>query len=87
MGEEAGEKPLQKMAEAFRVLATAVKNCKEQNESEGLDSSCFSHACSHVSVLFGCLGVAFKFAENDFVAKVQSLFFFLTVERDSFLPP
>lgn len=30
----------------------------------------FSHGCSLISPLFGCLGIAFKFAEKDYVAKV-----------------
>uniref|UniRef100_M8ATP3 Glycolipid transfer protein domain-containing protein 1 n=1 Tax=Aegilops tauschii TaxID=37682 RepID=M8ATP3_AEGTA len=32
----------------------------------------FSRACSNVSVLFGCLGIAFKFAEMDYVAKASA---------------
>lgn len=33
----------------------------------------FSHGCSLISPLFGCLGIAFKFAEKDYVAKVHDL--------------
>ncbi|TVU02277.1 hypothetical protein EJB05_52232 [Eragrostis curvula] len=38
-----------------------------------MDAGAFSGACSNVSVLFGCLGIAFKFAEMDYVAKVNDL--------------
>ncbi|XP_037431694.1 histone H3.3-like [Triticum dicoccoides] len=31
----------------------------------------FSRACSNVSVLFGCLGIAFKFSLMDYVAKAS----------------
>ncbi|KAJ4980546.1 hypothetical protein NE237_031383 [Protea cynaroides] len=63
-----GEKPLVKIAVAFQDLAATVK-------SEALDVKVapFSHACSLVSPLFGCLGIAFKFAEMDYVAKVHDL--------------
>ncbi|XP_010444898.2 PREDICTED: ACD11 homolog protein [Camelina sativa] len=33
----------------------------------------FCSACSHVPVLFNCLGFAFKFAEMEYVAKVKDL--------------
>ncbi|KAI4386465.1 hypothetical protein MLD38_004396 [Melastoma candidum] len=33
----------------------------------------FCEACSLVSVLFSCLGLAFKFAELEYVAKLQDL--------------
>jgi len=38
-----------------------------------MDAAAFSRACSNVSVLFGCLGIAFKFAKMDYVAKVDDL--------------
>ncbi|CAL1408234.1 unnamed protein product [Linum trigynum] len=49
---------------------------EEEEEEEGepelrLDSFC--QACSLVSVLFSCLGLAFKFAETEYVAKVRDL--------------
>ncbi|CAL1392766.1 unnamed protein product [Linum trigynum] len=47
---------------------------EEEEEGEGelrLDSFC--QACSLVSVLFSCLGLAFKFAETEYVAKVRDL--------------
>ncbi|KAK9715109.1 hypothetical protein RND81_06G144100 [Saponaria officinalis] len=63
MGEEDGEKPLRKIAKAFEELA-------EQSE---IAVAPFSNACALVSPLFGCLGIAFKFAERDYVAKVKDL--------------
>ncbi|CAL9158774.1 unnamed protein product [Musa hybrid cultivar] len=63
-----GEKPLRRIAEAFEGLAEAA-NCK----TASMEVAPFSRACSHVSVLFGCLGIAFKFAEMDYVAKVEDL--------------
>ncbi|KAL5731657.1 Accelerated cell death 11 [Ranunculus cassubicifolius] len=64
-----GEKPLLKIAEAFKQLET---NLNSQHPSE-IEIAPFSHACSLVSPLFGCLGIAFKFAEMDYVAKVEDL--------------
>uniref|UniRef100_A0A2P2L859 Uncharacterized protein MANES_14G122400 n=1 Tax=Rhizophora mucronata TaxID=61149 RepID=A0A2P2L859_RHIMU len=64
----AGEKPLRKMAEAFKELADAV-----DAPAAEVEVGPFSHGCSLVSPLFGCLGIAFKFAEMDYVAKVHDL--------------
>lgn len=61
-------RPLRQIAEAFQELAFAL------NSGNGdIQLVPFCHACSRVSVLFGYLGIAFKFAEKDFVAKIQSL--------------
>ncbi|RWR85826.1 accelerated cell death 11 [Cinnamomum micranthum f. kanehirae] len=65
-----GEKPLRKIAASFKDLAAAVNS---QNPEVKVEVAPFSAACSHVSVLFGCLGIAFKFAEMDYVAKVDDL--------------
>ncbi|XXG74684.1 hypothetical protein AAC387_Pa07g3343 [Persea americana] len=65
-----GEKPLRKIAASFKDLAAAVNS---QNPEVQVEVAPFSAACSHVSVLFGCLGIAFKFAEMDYVAKVDDL--------------
>ncbi|XP_078428791.1 glycolipid transfer protein (GLTP) family protein [Wolffia australiana] len=73
MGEEAEERPLKRIAEAFHELDLAINSIKGQEESRGLDATRFSRACSLVSFLFGCLGIAFKFAELDYVAKVEDL--------------
>jgi len=59
---------LTQLAEAFQELALALSP-----GNGDIQVAPFSHACSLVSVLFGCLGIAFKFAEMDYVAKVQSL--------------
>ncbi|PKA61987.1 hypothetical protein AXF42_Ash019193 [Apostasia shenzhenica] len=63
-----GEKPLLRIADAFASLAETVRS-----DSEALEVAPFSDACSRVSILFGCLGIAFKFAEMDYVAKVEDL--------------
>eukprot|EP01018_Ginkgo_biloba_P031072 Gb_25051 [translate_table: standard] len=63
-----GEKPLRQIAEAFEDLASVLNSGRDD-----LQVAPFSRACSLVSILFGCLGVAFKFAEMDYVAKVRDL--------------
>lgn len=62
------EKPLRKISEAFKELAATVNS-----QSAIVEVASFSRACSLVSPLFGCLGIAFKFAEMDYVAKVSLL--------------
>ncbi|KAL6201493.1 hypothetical protein ACLB2K_025207 [Fragaria x ananassa] len=64
----ANEKPLRKIAEAFEELEAAVNS-----QTGEVEVARFSQACSLVSPLFGCLGIAFKFAEMDYVAKVRDL--------------
>ncbi|KAK9936906.1 hypothetical protein M0R45_013726 [Rubus argutus] len=61
-------KPLRKIAEAFKELELAVNS-----QTAEVEVASFSQACSLVSPLFGCLGIAFKFAEMDYVAKVHDL--------------
>lgn len=63
----ADEKPLRKIAEAFKELELAVNS-----QTAEVEVAPFSQACSLVSPLFGCLGIAFKFAEMDYVAKVRT---------------
>ncbi|CAM9002527.1 unnamed protein product [Rhodiola kirilowii] len=65
-GVNASLTPLSDIADAFEELAPVV-------DSDYLQLSTFCHACSYVSVLFGCLGLAFKFAELEYVAKVKNL--------------
>ncbi|XP_071724946.1 accelerated cell death 11 [Rutidosis leptorrhynchoides] len=65
------KKPLRKMADAFKELSNTLNNNTQPNKE--LAVAPFSHACSLVSPLFGCLGIAFKFAEMDYVAKVRDL--------------
>ncbi|XP_059438629.1 accelerated cell death 11 [Corylus avellana] len=62
------EKPLRKISEAFKELAATVNS-----QTADVEVASFSRACSHVSPLFACLGIAFKFAEMDYVAKVNDL--------------
>ncbi|CAN6465313.1 unnamed protein product [Victoria cruziana] len=62
------EKPLRQIAEAFKGLSTNI-----ESQNPDVDIAAFSRACSLVSVLFGFLGFAFKFAEMDYVAKVDDL--------------
>ncbi|KAL6198477.1 hypothetical protein ACLB2K_028266 [Fragaria x ananassa] len=64
----ANEKPLRKIAEAFEELEAAVNS-----QTGELEVARFSRACSLISPLFGCLGIAFKFAEMEYVAKVHDL--------------
>ncbi|CAI9776052.1 unnamed protein product [Fraxinus pennsylvanica] len=62
------------MAEAFKELANAVNSqCPDGEEEPRIELGPFSLACSLVSPLFRCLGIAFKFAELDYVAKVDDL--------------
>ncbi|XP_057971334.1 accelerated cell death 11 [Malania oleifera] len=68
MAEEEGDKLLRKIADAFKGLAATVNS-----ETSEVEVALFAHACSLVSPLFGCLGIAFKFAEMDYVAKVDDL--------------
>lgn len=64
----ADEKPLRKISDAFKDLAATVNS-----ETSDIEVAPFSRACSLVSPLFGCLGIAFKFAEMDYVSKVNDL--------------
>lgn len=57
------------MAEAFKDLANTL-NSQTLDEAAKMEVAPFSHACTLVSPLFRCLGIAFKFAELDYVAKV-----------------
>ncbi|MBA0688177.1 hypothetical protein Goari_005980, partial [Gossypium aridum] len=68
MANSENEKILRKMADAFKELAATVIS-----QTADMEVAPFSRACSFVSPLFGCLGIAFKFAEMDYVAKVGDL--------------
>lgn len=65
MADSDADRPLRKISTAFKELAVTVSSPTPE-----VPVSQFSHACSLVSPLFGCLGIAFKFAEMDYVAKV-----------------
>ncbi|KAJ1420891.1 Glycolipid transfer protein superfamily [Sesbania bispinosa] len=56
------DKPLQKIADAFKELANVITI-----ENSDVDVAAFSRACSYVALLFGCLGLHFKFIEMDYV--------------------
>ncbi|KAF7842476.1 accelerated cell death 11 [Senna tora] len=64
----ANAKPLRRISEAFKEIEAIVNS-----QSSDVDVASFSRASSLVSPLFGCLGIAFKFAEMDYVAKVNDL--------------
>ncbi|KAK8688153.1 hypothetical protein V6N13_086930 [Hibiscus sabdariffa] len=68
MANEERDKTLRKIADAFKELAASVNS-----QTTDIEVAPFSRACSFVSPLFGCLGIAFKFAEMDYVAKVSDL--------------
>ncbi|XP_048134713.1 ACD11 homolog protein-like isoform X2 [Rhodamnia argentea] len=63
--------PLSGIAEAFEEMAALLRSDEGGSVELRLDEFC--DACSLVSVLFGCLGLAFKFAEMEYVAKVRDL--------------
>ncbi|KAL4627102.1 hypothetical protein ACB094_05G135500 [Castanea mollissima] len=62
-------KPLRKISEAFKELEATVNS----QTPDDVKVASFSRACTLISPLFGCLGIAFKFAEMDYVAKVNDL--------------
>ncbi|KAM3238502.1 ACD11 protein isoform X1 [Capsicum annuum] len=57
--------PLSAIAEAFEELSL------NRGHYNDLMLKPFCDACSHVSVLFASLGIAFKFAELEYVSKFQ----------------
>ncbi|KAK3026814.1 hypothetical protein RJ639_041886 [Escallonia herrerae] len=67
---EHDEKPLRKISSSFKDLSSTLNS---QAPDAHLDLASFSRACAHVSPLFRCLGIAFRFAEMDYVAKVDDL--------------
>ncbi|KAE8796635.1 Glycolipid transfer protein [Hordeum vulgare] len=67
MGSNEADKPLRRIGASFEQLAAVAK----QQQQPAMAAGDFSRACSNVSVLFGCLGIAFKFAEMDYVAKAS----------------
>ncbi|CAM6096580.1 unnamed protein product [Calypogeia fissa] len=72
--EENSSTPLKEISEAFAGLAADVSRAKSSSvHSEQVQVAKFANACDRISVLFGCLGIAFKFAEKDYVAKVKDL--------------
>lgn len=73
-GETTMTTPLSAMAEAFEELSRTVGKFNINGCSDDcLRLKPFCDACSLVSVLFGCLGIAFKFAEYEYCSKVRDL--------------
>ena len=77
-------RPLQEICRAFSELladSSDLNLVKEDDEGElgdgemerirDVDVVAFANASSRVSVLFRHLGIAFKFAERDYVSKVE----------------
>lgn len=56
------------ISDAFEELSDLIK--KDNGVSIELRLKPFCDACSLVSVLFGSLGIAFKFAEMEYTSKV-----------------
>uniref|UniRef100_A0A0A0KWE8 Glycolipid transfer protein domain-containing protein n=1 Tax=Cucumis sativus TaxID=3659 RepID=A0A0A0KWE8_CUCSA len=65
-----GATPLTAIAESFEGLAKLVKSLKNSSQELRLDTLC--DACSLVSILFSSLGLAFKFAELEYVSKIAN---------------
>ena len=61
---------LSSIADAFEELSDLIKKDKSNGASFELRLKPFCDACSLVSVLFGSLGIAFKFAEMEYTSKV-----------------
>ncbi|KAF7132463.1 hypothetical protein RHSIM_Rhsim09G0133100 [Rhododendron simsii] len=61
---------LTKMAEAFNELANDVNS---RSAPPRLSLSKFCRACRLLSPLIGCMGIAFRFADAEFSAKVDGL--------------
>ncbi|EXB90907.1 hypothetical protein L484_012001 [Morus notabilis] len=64
--------PLSAIAEAFEEVEKLI-NLQKINGAQQfqlrLDTLC--EACSPISILFRCLGLAFKFAELEYVSKIK----------------
>lgn len=68
--------PLSSIAQAFEEISDLINkkiNDNDNNSYVDLQLKPFCEACTLVSVLFGCLGIAFKFAEMEYTAKVRDL--------------
>ncbi|KAL3751379.1 hypothetical protein ACJRO7_012236 [Eucalyptus globulus] len=66
--------PLSGIADAFEKLAGSLSGDRGRSgDGAALQLDALCDACAPVSVLFGCLGIAFKFAEMEFVSKVSNL--------------
>ncbi|KAL6190289.1 hypothetical protein ACLB2K_036687 [Fragaria x ananassa] len=70
MDDTTSSTPLTSIVEAFEKLAKILESQQQEGDLH-LDTFC--QACSLVSILFSCLGLAFKFAEMEYVSKVETL--------------
>ncbi|KAK1416151.1 hypothetical protein QVD17_31939 [Tagetes erecta] len=66
-----GTTALTLIADAFEKLSDSMKN--KNYASFELNLKPFCEACSLISILFGSLGIAFKFAEMEYTSKVNDL--------------
>ncbi|XP_024993394.1 ACD11 homolog protein-like [Cynara cardunculus var. scolymus] len=64
---------LSSIADAFEEITDLIIKHDDGGDSVDLKLKPFCDACSLVSVLFGCLGIAFKFAEMEYTSKVRDL--------------
>ncbi|XP_021814409.1 ACD11 homolog protein isoform X2 [Prunus avium] len=64
MAESTSTPPLTSIVEAFEELGKFLQSQQQQQQRLSLDTFC--QASSLVSILFSCLGLAFKFAEMEF---------------------
>lgn len=72
--EDAGEgTALSLIADAFEELSDLIQNGNKNDVLFELRLEPFCDACALVSVLFGSLGIAFKFAEMEYTSKVRDL--------------
>ncbi|XP_030552173.1 ACD11 homolog protein-like [Rhodamnia argentea] len=69
----AAASPLSVIADAFEKLTGSLSIDRRRNDGGGLRLDAFCDACAPVSVLLGCLGIAFNFAELEYVSKVCDL--------------
>ncbi|XP_071707758.1 ACD11 homolog protein-like [Rutidosis leptorrhynchoides] len=76
------ETPLSSIAQAFEEISDLINKNKKETGNNNDNDDCkyvdlqlkpFCEACTLVSVLFGCLGIAFKFAEMEYTAKLRDL--------------
>lgn len=66
--------PLSAIANSFEELS-AILTSGEDDSNHDLQLKPFCDACTLVSILFGCLGIAFKFAEMEYTGKVYLMSF------------
>lgn len=60
-------KVLPELGVAFKGVADLIKQNAE------VPTAAFTAACERINPIFGHLGMAFKFARDDFVSKVRNL--------------